>query len=51
MSKELMQMNIQRAQLRIEAEKEEVAKGQHAPALSFYAASRLDERSEWAAIL
>ena len=27
MSKELMQMNIQRAQLRIEAEKEEVAKG------------------------
>ena len=27
MSKELMQMNIQRAQLRIKAEKEEVAKG------------------------
>ena len=51
MSKELMQMNIQRAQLRIKAEKGRSRQGQHAPALSFYAASRLDERSEWAAIL
>ncbi|MFR3390872.1 MAG: hypothetical protein ACLTT1_09770 [[Clostridium] scindens] len=42
--------NIQRAQLRIKAEKEEVARAAACAGAIIYAASRLDERSEWALV-